>query len=269
MGEQALEAAGPIRRPKFTSALVVAALLFVVALVASALYELDRSQREAQERAAHEIDSLARVFAEQTRRSLQTVDIMLRSVADAHHDGNLPPLVSRAMHDELAAQRDQFSDVAAVFLMDAQGRRLSTSTVYPPPASSVARDNLIRGLQAGSRDSAYVGESVRWMATGRWVLPVARRLERSDRRFEGAVVALLDASYFDNFYAAVHLERGTSVALLHDGGALVSMFPPQQEAKAGLPVAAYRDWPREDAAASNPPVPVSYTHVTLPTNREV
>src|ERR1700752_3270454 len=103
----------PIQQPKFTSVLLVAALLSVVALVVSALYELSRSQREAQERAAHEIDALPRVFAEQTRRSLQTVDIMLRSVADAHRDRTLPPLDSRAMHDELAAQRDQFNDVAA------------------------------------------------------------------------------------------------------------------------------------------------------------
>src|SRR5258705_2113920 len=112
MGQQPPEALGPIQQPKFTPALVVAALLFVVALVASALYELNRSRDEAQERAAHEIDALARVFAEQTRRSLQTVDIMLRAIADAHRDGDVPPLDSRAMHEELASQRDQFSDVA-------------------------------------------------------------------------------------------------------------------------------------------------------------
>src|SRR3982074_1850040 len=119
MGQQPPGPLGPIQQPKFTSALVVAALLFVVALVASAAYELNRSHREAEERAAHEIDALARVFAEQTRRSLQTVDIMLRSLADAHRDRTLPPLDSRATHDELAAQRDHMSDVAAIFITDA------------------------------------------------------------------------------------------------------------------------------------------------------
>ena len=75
---QQLEASGNVQQTKFTSALLVVALLLVAALVAGALYEVNRSQREAQERAANEIDSLARVFAEQTRRSLQTVDILLR-----------------------------------------------------------------------------------------------------------------------------------------------------------------------------------------------
>jgi hypothetical protein len=152
---------GPLQQPKFTSALIVAALLFVIALVAGALYELDRSHREAEARAAHEIDALARVFAEQTRRSLQTVDTMLRSVADAHHDGKLPPLASRAMHDELAAQRDQFSDVAAVFLMDAQGPaaehldRLSAAGIQrgarqldPWAASRLARQRIRGGVGA-------------------------------------------------------------------------------------------------------------------------
>ena len=251
MGRQPPEAPGPIQQAKFTSALLGVALLFVGALVASALYELNHSQREAQERAAREIDVLARVFAEQTRRSLQTVDIMLRAVADAYHDGTLPPLDSRAMHEELAAQRDQFSDVGVVFITDANGQRLNSSSAYPSPTGSVAGVDLIQGLLTRARDSAFVGASARLPKSGRWVLPVARRLEGPGRRFDGLVGALLDTGYFDNFYAAVRLERGTSVALLHEGGALVSMFPPQG-AQVGQPVPAYRDLRLEDAGSSPP-----------------
>ena len=250
MGQRTPEALGSIQQLKLTSTILVAALLFVVALLTGAVYELDRSKREAQERAAREIDVLARVFAEQTRRSLQTVDTMLRSVADAHRDRTLPPTDSLAMHEELARQRDQFSDVAAVFITDSQGERLSSSTSYPSPPGSVAGKDLIRGLQTASRDNAYVGESVRWMTSGRWVVPLARRLEGPGGRLDGVVGALLDASYFDNFYAAVHLEHGTTVALLHDSGNLVSTFPPQ-DARIGHAVPEYRTLPRDDSA-SNP-----------------
>jgi signal transduction histidine kinase len=241
----------PVRQAKFTWALDLAASLFVAALIASAVYELNRSRHEAQERAANEIDVLARVFAEQTRRSLQTVDIMLRSIADAHLEGTLPPLDSRAMHEELAAQRDQFGDVTAVFVVEPQGRRVNSSTSYPPPAGNVVGSDLVRGLQANPGDNAYVGESLRWLTSGRWVVPLARRLEGPGRRFDGLVGALLDASYFDQFYAAVHLERGTSVALLQDKGALVAMFP-RQDAQVGRPVPAYRELRVEDAAWSPP-----------------
>ncbi|MFI4932785.1 MAG: histidine kinase dimerization/phospho-acceptor domain-containing protein, partial [Burkholderiales bacterium] len=144
--------------------------------------------------------------------------------------------------------------MAAVFVIDSQGQRLSSSTAYPPPVGSLSGNDLIRGLQSGPRDGAYVGESVRWMVTGRWVVPLARWLEGPGRRFDGVVAALLDASYFDNFYAAVHLGHGTSVALLHAGGALVAMFPPQ-DAQVGQPVAAYSGLRWEDAA-SNPPMPL-------------
>jgi signal transduction histidine kinase/CheY-like chemotaxis protein len=249
---RAPDAPGPIQLPRLPPPLVAAALLFVVALAIGALYELDRSQREAQLRATQEIDALARVFAEQTRRSLQTVDIMLRSVAVAHRDHTLPPLDSRAMHDELAAQRDQFSDVAALFVTDPHGTRLSSSTSYPPPPGTVAGNALVRGLQAGAGD-ACVGEPVRSMTTGRWVVPLARRLEGPGGRFDGTVGALLDASYFDNFYAAVHLERGTSVALLHEGGTLVARFP-RQDAQVGRPVPEYRDLSQAEAASDPPSV---------------
>ena len=251
MGQRSPKAADSLQQPKFTSALLVGALLFLVALAISALYELDRSRHEAQQRAAHEIDALARVFAEQTRRSLQTVDIMLRSLAEAHHDKRLPPLDSREMHLELAAQRDQFSDVAAVFVDDAQGARLNSSTSYPPPAGSVPGSALISALQKRSRDDVFVGESVRRLTTGSWVVPLARRLEGPGGRLDGVVGAFLDSSYFDNFYAAVHLEPGTSVSLLSGGGTLVAKFPTQDD-QVGRPVAEYRDLRREDAA-SNPP----------------
>jgi signal transduction histidine kinase len=251
MASRSRQAPSPAQRLKFTSTLIVSAVLFVIALAVSALYELDRSKREAQQRAEHEIDALARVFAEQTRRSLQTVDIMLRSFAEAYRDRTLPPLDSRQMHEELASQRDQFSDVAALFITDALGARLNSSTSFPPPAGSVGGSELMKRLEARSRDNAFAGESVRRAASGGWVLPLARRLEGPGGRLDGAVGALLDARYFDNFYAAVQLERGTSVALLSEGGSLVATFPPQDQ-RIGQPVPEYRTLRREDAA-SNPP----------------
>jgi PAS domain S-box-containing protein len=251
MGSPSPEPPGLVRPLKLTSALFVSALLFMVALALGALYELDRSKREAQERAAHEIDALARVFAEQTRRSLQTVDIMLRSLAEAYRDRTLPPLDSRQMHEELAAQRDQFSDVGAVFITDANGERLNSSTAFPSPPGSVGGRRLMEALQARPLDQAFAGESVRRLGTGGWVLPLARRLEGPGGRLDGAVGALLDAAYFDNFYAAVQLERGTSVALLSEAGTLVATFPPHDR-QIGQSVPEYRGLRRD--SASSPPV---------------
>lgn len=247
------DAPGSILQPKFRAPLFGATLLFVVALVLSALYELDRSKREALLRSAQEIDALARVLAEQTRRSLQTVDIMLRSVAGAHRRGTLPLLDSREMHDELAAQRDLFSDVTAVFVTDPLGERLNSSTAYPVRPGSVAGSALVHGLQTGPGDRAYVGDAVRWIQTGRWTVPLARRLESQGGHFDGVVGALLDANYFDNFYAAVHLERGTAVALLRNGGTLVAGFP-RQDARVGQPVPEFRDLLRDGSTPQLPSV---------------
>jgi len=246
--------ADPLPPLKLTSALVVGAVLFVVALMVGAVYELNRSRMEAEQRAAREIDALARVFAEQTRRSLQTVDIMLRAGAVAYRDGTFPPLDSRQTHEQLAAQRDQVPDVTALFITDAQGMRLNSSTSFPSARASVAGSTLIRGLQSRPHGDAYVGESVRAISSGRWVVPLARRLEDRNGRMDGVIGALLDASYFDKFYGAVHLERGTSVALLGERDALVAQFPADDE-RVGQPVTAFQGLPRDDAA-SNPPAVV-------------
>ncbi|HEV7574854.1 MAG TPA: ATP-binding protein [Caldimonas sp.] len=253
MAQRPPPASSPPQQLRLTSTFSVVALLFVLALVLTALFELDRSRHEAEQRAAHEIEALARVFAEQTRRSLQTVDIMLRGLVEAQRDQKLPPLDSPQMHEQLVAQRDQFSDVAAVFLTDAHGTRLNSSTAFPSPNASVEGGVLVRGLQARAPSDAFVAQSVRWMTTGRWVVPLARRLEGPGGRLDGVVGALLDASYFENFYAAVQLERGTSVALLGEGATLVAKFPAEGQ-KVGQPVPEYRDLRREDGLGTEPTV---------------
>jgi len=111
--------------------------------------------------------------------------------------------------------------------------RLNSSTAYPSPPASVSGEVLIRALQSRSRSDIFVGESVRGSQTGRWVVPLARRLEGPGGRIDGVVGALLDARYFDNFYAAVHLEPGTSVSLAGGGGTLVARHGRPHRSRSG------------------------------------
>ena len=111
--------------------IIGASALFVAAMIGSAAHDLWTSRREAERQAEQEIVVLARVLAEQTRRSLQTVDVMLREIAEAHRAEQSPPVGSPQLDDYLELQRSQEGNVSSVFLTDAEGRRMATSSDAP------------------------------------------------------------------------------------------------------------------------------------------
>ena len=87
--------------------IIGASTLFIAAMVASAAHDLWTSRNEAERQAEQEIVVLARVIAEQTRRSLQAVDVTLREIADAHRANQLPALGSPEIDDYLELQRSR------------------------------------------------------------------------------------------------------------------------------------------------------------------
>src|SRR5690349_18909643 len=96
--------------------ILLASALFIAAMVASTAHGLWTSHLEAQRQAEQEIVVLARVLAEQTRRSLQTVDLVLREIADAQRAGQWPGIGNPGVQDALDDQRNQLGDVAALVL---------------------------------------------------------------------------------------------------------------------------------------------------------
>jgi signal transduction histidine kinase/ActR/RegA family two-component response regulator len=209
--------------------LVVAGALFIAAMVASTAHDLFTSHRQAEVQQEQNMLVLARVLAEQTRRSLQTVDVMLAEIAYAHRAGLLPRPETTEMHDYLQRQARQLGDVSAVFMTAPDGRRVASSEAYPVEPTSFSDRPAFQSLRAGSARNA-AGRLVRPQGSPGWQLPLLHRLGGPDGRFDGVVGALLDTGYFDRFYADVHLGPGYVVALADDDGTLFARHPSRPDA---------------------------------------
>jgi signal transduction histidine kinase/ActR/RegA family two-component response regulator len=215
--------------------MVGASALFIVAMVASTAHDLWVSRRQVERQAEQEIMVLARVLAEQARRSLQAVDIMLGEVADAHRGGRLPAANPAVLAETLERQRSQLGDVASLFLVDAQGRRTAVAGDAAAAPASVADWPAFERLRAGSALAAAVAHA-RPTPAGGFGLPLLRRLASGrDGRFDGAAGALLDTRYFERFYADTGLGEGHVIDLVTADGSLVARHPRREEA-VGQPV---------------------------------
>src|SRR5687767_14121080 len=69
--------------------------LFIVAIGTLATYDIVRSYRNTVSATGRELDSQARVIAEQTARSVQAVDLILRHVVDAYRRGSITSMTTQ------------------------------------------------------------------------------------------------------------------------------------------------------------------------------
>ncbi|WP_280151576.1 ATP-binding protein [Piscinibacter sp. XHJ-5] len=238
---------GEVRRRWIIGAMA----LFITAMIVSAAHDLWTSRREAERQAEQEIVVLARVLAEQTRRSLQTVDVMLREIADAHRADQLPAVGSRPMDDYLEVQRSQERDVLSVFLAGPDGRRLAGSGDAADTPDSLARWPGFDRLKTDAALTTLVEPVARSSPEGRWSLPMLRRMAARNGRFDGCVGAMLDTSYFERFYAETGLGEGHVLALVGGDGSLVARHP-RRDGAVGQPVGGWAQGRRASDSMAAP-----------------
>jgi PAS domain S-box-containing protein len=202
---------------------VLATALLAGALLAFALLHL----RETTLRAGEELtDSLSHVIAEQTARSLQSVDQGLQ-VAEARLEvlratGALQPESGRAL---LREQLKELPFVRGVWLVDRQG------------APVLGTDDALVGtavtgrpwFQAFSRAPAtgfYIGPVER-TAEG-WRITVARAV-RQQGEVRQIILAAVDPQFFEQLWRAIELGETGAVALYSRAGQLLVRSPADEK----------------------------------------
>jgi len=200
--------------------------LFIAAIVASAAYDMLRGYRATVEETQRELDIQSRVIAEQTARSVQAVDVMLRHVAGEHRRGRLARLDPQELHVYLRDLAVGLNQIDGLGLFDAHGDALALS--WPAPRSAVNMAGLARFQQLRDDPSPdfVIFEAARAAGDGPWIVPFGRRLETADGGFAGVVAARGRVAYFEKFYRDAYPDPSTRVALLHRNTTLLARHPP-------------------------------------------
>ena len=170
-------------------------------------------------------ESMARVIAEQTSRTIQIVDQRLQLTASGltqlHTRGALNEASARAL---LRAQLAELPFVRAIWVVGANSLNQYDSDV----------GNL--GVRMGDRAyfqahlsnpqlGFFIGKPIRSRTTGTWLLSASRRLSLAAGRFDGVIVAAIEPRYFDQLWRTVDLGPGGSIALLHRDGTMMMRSP--------------------------------------------
>ena len=208
-------------------------LFFIAAMAGLSAYDIVRSQREAVAEIGRDLQSQARVTAEQTARSLQAVDVVLRNVVAENRSTDLRSKPADPLHDYLKNQALGLVQAEGLALFDARADRYASSAVprLPLPLVNFGADPVYQLLRDAPRSTPVLA-TVRpgALATGNWFMPVVRRLETADGRFAGVVAASVRVAYFQNFFREIAPEADSAITVLHDDGHLVARHPAAESA---------------------------------------
>src|SRR5690242_20154358 len=111
---------------------------FIAGIVVLAVLDGTRSYQATVDSTSQELEALSRVIAEQTARSLQATDVVLRHLVDEYRTGTLPALTRDALHAHLQQQAVGLVQIDGLAVFDADGSARAVSLMPParqPPVN--------------------------------------------------------------------------------------------------------------------------------------
>jgi len=169
--------------------------------------------------------NLAQGMAQHANDTFKLADtVMFGIVERIEHDGTQPVEIQR-LHQFLMARVTQAQQFTGIYFFDEKGQ---WQTDLEPQSSNhvniADREYFIfhrnhPGL--GMRiETPVIGRT-----TGKWVMPLTRRVNHPDGSFGGIVVIAIDISYFTKFYDKLDIGRAGSLVLLQDNGTMLIRRP--------------------------------------------
>jgi signal transduction histidine kinase len=201
--------------------------LLVAINVASALWDIRNERVGVERNALRDFNNLSALLANQTARSLESADLVLRAaVNDIRATGvGDPAWRTVRLRDRISG----FPYIRGVLLLDRDGRvALSTD-----PRSEIGADFSERSYFAQQRDGTakgrYVSDPFLGRVTNRWAFAVSEPLAEGGKPFAGVLAAIIDVGYFERLYRSLDIGELGFVSLVTRGGVVVTRVPPREE----------------------------------------
>jgi PAS domain S-box-containing protein len=213
-------ALGADRRPQ---AALLGLCVAAVALLWIGLAVFLRNEQQAVlSRVRADVANLAIAFEEQVRRTFLGVDQMMRFTKAAFEEDpdrfDLSAWIARV--PRLAG--DLVADIA---IADANGVIAARLAQHPGSVGSIAEREYFRAHADNPDAGLVLSRPVRDRTSGRWSIPVTRRLDAPDGSFAGVLVASVDPLAIARTFEGIYLGANAAVSLIGPDGSIRARSP--------------------------------------------
>lgn len=169
--------------------------------------------------------NLARATAQQADDTIKEADTALLGIVERVEYEGTGPLPVERLHRLMAMRMAELPQLNGLFLYDENGRWLATSQ----PKLLQTFNNSDREYFVFHRTHPdprpHIGLPVRSRSTGKWIIPVSRRINHADGGFGGVALATIDVDFFKAFYDSLQIGHAGAIALVLDSGTMLLRRP--------------------------------------------
>src|SRR5262245_8522678 len=209
--------------------------IIVVGIIATAM-TIWAWRRDTTNAAVRDIGNIATVLAEQTSRSVQSMDLVLSDLQDKLRAmGATTPesfrrvTETKEVYNILVDRLQRLSQATVITLVDNNGKVVNTTRSWPRPSIDVSdRDYFLHAKSSRDRN-LFVSAPVPSRATELPTLYWSRRISAPDGDFLGVIIAGSEVAYFKVIYDSVQALSGQSFTLLRDDGTILVRHPDRDE----------------------------------------
>jgi diguanylate cyclase (GGDEF)-like protein len=165
--------------------------------------------------------NMAHALAQHAENTVKVADTLLLGMVERiETDGTGAAALAR-LQKFLRAAADELPALHVLVVFDADGRQLVNS--HPSGGSNVngAAREYFRYHREHADGGPHIGQPVRGLSTGDWIITVSRRLDHADGSFAGVAVASIDLRHFKHFYDSFDIGAQGVIMLALDDGALL------------------------------------------------
>ncbi|MCG5240715.1 PAS domain S-box protein [Azospirillum doebereinerae] len=177
----------------FSIAVWMATLVMTAALWMAALMLAHHDGEEAMERAERDTGNLARVVAEHTTRAIAEADQIMLFLSDEFHDHG--PMLGEDVEWLFRRAVHRSNLLMQIAIVNENGDLAHTTVEEPFRIVNLADREHVRIHMEHPNVGLFIGKPVEGRMSGKWAIPLTRRLTRADGSFAGVMMALLDPFY--------------------------------------------------------------------------
>ena len=169
--------------------------------------------------------NLARAMAQHANDTIKESDTALMGIAErVEHDGTNPAALER-LRQLFSARLNGLPQLNGLFVFDRTGQLVVSSEPGKLRSYNNADRDYFIYHQSHADRGARIGGPLLSRSTGKWTVPVSRRIVDADGSFAGVVVATIDIDFFLRFYSSLDIGHGGAAALVLDNGRMVVRRP--------------------------------------------
>ena len=169
--------------------------------------------------------NMTRSLAQHAHDTVRTADSILLGLVERVEQDGTSALALMRLHRLLQARAAQLPLINGILVYDATGRWIATSLATLPPNVNNADREYFQYHKANPARGAHIGPPVKSRSTGRWVIPLSRRIDHADGSFAGVALTTIEMAYFARFHDSFDIGGAGTIFLAIDDGTMLARRP--------------------------------------------